>query len=97
MNLGVHQIIQAPILTEESQIQARNANQYSFRVHPSANKRQIRDAIESVFPDVKVVSVNTMNYAGKRGAQTGRRRPGTTAKWKKAVVTLRDGDLINLI
>jgi len=97
MNLGVHQIILAPIMTEESQIQVRTTNQYSFRVHPSANKHQIRIAIESVFPDIKVVSVNTMNYAGKKGAQTGRRRAGASSKWKKAIITLRDGDLINLI
>ena len=97
MNLAAYQIIQAPILSEESQIQTRKANQYSFRVHPGANKKQIREAIELVFPDVKVVRVNTMNYSGKLSSMTGRRKRGRSAGWKKALITLREGDVIELI
>jgi len=94
MNREPHQIVQNPILTEESTLQTENRNRYTFRVEPKANKQQIRDAIERLF-NVRVVSVNTMNYRGKmrrRGRNTGRR-----AAWKKAVVTLREGDSIDLI
>ncbi len=97
MSLGAHQIVVAPILTEESQIQIRKANQYTFKVHKDANKKQIREALEAIFPQVKIVSVNTINYQGKRSAMTGRRRPGTKPNWKKAIVTLRAGDTIDLI
>ncbi len=97
MSLGAHQIVVAPILTEESQIQIRKANQYTFKVHPDANKKQIREALEAIFPEVKIVNVNTINYQGKRSAMTGRRRPGMKPNWKKAIVTLRAGDTINLI
>lgn len=94
MNREPHQIVKSPVLTEESTLQAENRNRYTFRVEPKANKQQISDAIERLF-NVRVVSVNTMNYRGKvrrRGRHTGRR-----AAWKKAVVTLREGDSIDLI
>lgn len=97
MSLGAHQIIVAPILTEESQIQIRKANQFTFRVHKDANKKQIREALEAIYPDIKITGVNTINYRGKRSAITGRRRPGHKPNWKKAIVTLREGDTINLI
>ena len=71
--------------------------QYTFSVAPGANKHQIRAAIESIFPDVKVVRVNTMNYDGKVKRQLGSRKVGRRAKWKKAIVTLREGDSIEMI
>jgi len=94
MKSDPYQIVQRPVITEESTIQSETRNQYVFRVDPRANKTQIRDAIEQLF-NVKVLSVNTMNYMGKprtRGRTTGRR-----PAWKKAVVTLRAGDAIDLI
>ena len=94
MNREPHQIVKCPILTEESTLQAENSNRYTFRVEPKANKQQISDAIERLF-NVRVVSVNTMNYRGKvrrRGRHTGHR-----AAWKKAIVALREGDSIDLI
>lgn len=94
MKSDPNMIIKTPILTEESTIAAATRNQYAFRVDPRANKSQIRDAVERIF-DVRVVAVNTMNYEGKvrrRGRVVGRR-----ADWKKAVVTLREGDKIDLL
>lgn len=94
MKKSPHMIIKAPILTEESTIQTESHNKYAFRVAARANKNEIREAVEAMFP-VKVVAVNTMNYQGKerrRGRITGRR-----PHWKKAVVTLRKGDAIDLI
>lgn len=95
MNTEPYYIIKAPVITEESTIQTHTRNQYVFKVDPRANKSQIRDAVEKMFPGVKVVSVNTLNYQGKvrrRGRLVGRR-----ANWKKAYVTLRPGDTIELI
>ena len=94
MKLSHYDIVKAPILTEESTIHAETNNQYSFRVDPKANKPEIRDAIERLF-SVKVLSVNTCNYQGKRRRRG--MRVGRTAHWKKAVVTLREGDSIDLI
>ena len=87
-------IVKRPILTEESTILMHAKNQFVFRVDPRANKNQIRDAVEEMFK-VKVVSVNTMNYDGKvvrRGRMVGRK-----PRWKKAVVTLKQGDTIDLM
>ena len=94
MKSSPYQIVKSPVITEESTLQTQTRNQYVFRVDPAANKAQIRDAIERLF-NVRVLSVNTMNYAGKprrRGRTTGR-----TSCWKKAVVTLQTGDSIDLL
>jgi large subunit ribosomal protein L23 len=89
-----HEIIQNVSLTEKSAVLADGLNKYVFRVQPSATKVQIKGAVEGLFGK-KVVSVNTANYAGKskrqRTASAGRK-----AHWKKAIVTLRKGDKIDL-
>ena len=99
MTVEYHKIIYRPIVTEESQILRENGNHYVFRVSSSANKRQIREAIEEMYrkEEIKVVSVNTMNYSGKTRRPLGTRRSGRRAHWKKAIVTLRPGDVIELI
>ena len=97
MSLSPYQIVKRPIITEEAQIQTAKGPQYTFCVVPDANKNQIRDAVEAIFPDVKVTRVNTMNYDGKLKRQLGSRKTGRRSKWKKAIVTLRAGDSIDLI
>jgi large subunit ribosomal protein L23 len=95
MKMDARYVVKTPVITEESQIQTAKANQYTFKVNPKANKIQIRDAVEAMFPGIHVVRVNTMNYDGKfrqQGRQQGRR-----AHWKKAMVTLRAGEKIELI
>jgi large subunit ribosomal protein L23 len=67
-----------------------------FKVAPRANKIQIKKAIEKYFK-VKVQAVNTMNYAGKSGNSRMRGNTGRRANWKKAVVTLREGETIDLM
>ena len=94
MKSDPYYIIKAPVITEESTIQTQTRNQYVFKVDPKANKSQIRDAVEKVFR-VKVLSVNTVNYDGKKkrmGRYLGRR-----PDWKKAYVTLQPGDTIELL
>jgi len=89
-----YDIIQNVHLTEKSSILSEAGNQYVFRVLPTANKVQIRQAIEKLFKK-KVVRVNTCNVGGK--AKRGRtQHPGRTSDWKKAIVTLAPGDKIEL-
>ena len=92
-----YHVLKAPVLSEESTIQARSNNKYIFKVDPRANKQQIRDAVERQWPEIEVVAVNTMNYRGKVGGHRSQGIPGRRASWKKAIVTLRDGDTIDLI
>ena len=69
-------------------------NKYVFCVNPAANKVQIKHAIEKLFGK-KVLDVNTCNYAGKAKRQRTASY-GRTAHWKKAIVTLKEGDKIDL-
>jgi large subunit ribosomal protein L23 len=85
------QIIIRPVVSEKSYVLAAN-DKYTFRVHPDAHKTQIRQAVEALFDDVKVVEVRTMSVKGKpkrRGLIQGR-----TRSWKKAIVQVRPGDTI---
>ncbi len=95
MTTNPYYIIKGPVITEETTIQTSTRNKYVFRVDPDANKHQIRDAVEKMFPGVKVLGVNTINYDGKL-KRMGRHR-GRRPDWKKAYVTLRPGDTIDLI
>lgn len=88
-----HDIILAPVVSEKSYDLIENHNTYTFEVDPRANKSQIREAIEKVF-EVKVLRVNTMNRKGKvkrTGYKLGKRKDT-----KRAVVTLAEGDSIDL-
>lgn len=89
-----HDIIDTVRLTEKATLLAERENKYVFRVASHANKIQIRHAIEKLFKK-KVLAVNTCNYAGKkkreRTASFGRK-----PHWKKAIVTLKQGDKIEL-
>lgn len=84
-------IIGIPLLSEKSLGQRAGANQYVFRVSPSANKSEIKKAIEQRF-EVKVESVNTQNMQGKIKQVRG--IPGRRAAWKKAVIRLKQGEII---
>ena len=80
-------IIVKPIITEKS-MSGLQENKYTFKVAKSANKIEIAKAVEELF-GVQVASVNTMNCRG-RSKRVGMNR-GTTASWKKAIVTLAEG------
>ena len=86
-------IIKAPIITEKSTSIASNEKTYVFKVDAKANKSQIKDAVEKIF-NVKVESVNTVNVHPKK-KRVGR-YSGMTNKYKKALVTLKDGNKIEL-
>ena len=85
-------IIIAPVITEKAAIQAEK-NVYTFKVTASANKVEIKKAIEAAF-GVKVVNVNTLNTKAK-SKRVGR-YTGKTNTYKKAFITLADGDKIEL-
>ena len=86
-------IIKAPVITEKSSNIASNDRKYVFKVDAKANKSQIKDAIEKIF-NVKVEKVNTVNVHPKK-KRVGR-YSGMTNKYKKAIVTLADGNKIDL-
>lgn len=88
-------IIETASLTEKSSLLNEKQNKYVFRVRPRANKVQIKQAIEKLFQK-KVVDVNTCNYAGKKKRER-RADFGRKSHWKKAIVTLKEGEKIDLV
>ena len=85
-----------PLVTEKMTAITEKENKFGFIVRPEANKLQIKSEVEAVY-GVTVVAVNTMNYAGKnksRYTKAGLLR-GRTNAFKKAVVTLKEGDTID--
>ncbi|MBE0602072.1 MAG: 50S ribosomal protein L23 [Deltaproteobacteria bacterium] len=89
--MNISDVIKRPLITEKSTLLKGVANTVLFAVDSHANKKEVRDAVEKSFK-VKVVDVRTMNVAGKtkRRGRTLGLRPG----WKKAIVTLKEGDNI---
>ncbi|PWI58619.1 50S ribosomal protein L23 [Sulfoacidibacillus thermotolerans] len=84
---NAHDIIRRPLVTEKSMGLAER-QVYTFEVAGDANKIEIAKAVETVFPGVKVVKVNTMWVPAKR--KRFGRHVGYTSKWKKAMVTLTE-------
>ena len=93
MKLDLYDVVIEPLITEKLSRAATEANQYGFRVHTQANKKEVKAAIEKIF-GVHVESVNTINVSGKW--RRVRHVPGQTAAWKKAIVTLKKGEKIDL-
>jgi len=89
-------IIIKPIITEKS-VENAQQNKYTFKVASEANKIEIRKAIEDIFK-VRVKKVTTCNMKGKRRIRYDRRgrHVGYSQNWKKAVVTLKEGDRIEI-
>jgi large subunit ribosomal protein L23 len=87
-----HEIIAAPVVTEKGTFVNEIGNQVVFRVRPDANKLEIKHAVERLFK-VKVVKVRTSNFLGK--ARRVGRSLGRRADWKKAYVTLGEGQRID--
>ena len=93
MKLSVYEIIQEPLITEKIARESEKLGKYAFRVHPDANKKQIKAAVEKIF-NVHVVRVNSLNNSGKW--RRVRYQPGQTSDWKKAIVTLKSGEKIDI-
>ena len=88
-----YQIVKRPLLTEKSDRLRETNNQYCFEVAVGANKLEVKAAIESLF-EVKVSSVRIQNRIGK--AKRMGRFTGKRADWKKAIVTLKEDEVIEL-
>lgn len=93
MKLNVYEIIQEPLITEKITRETEKSHKYAFRVHPKANKKQVKSAVEKIF-NVHVTKVNTLNNTGKW--RRVRFQPGKTADWKKAIVTVKSGEKIDI-
>ncbi len=89
---SMYDLIRSPVVTEKS-TQGTENNQVTFRVSRDATKPQIKTAVEGLF-GVKVTKVNTLNMNGKVKMFKG--RPGKRADYKKAIVTLAEGDSIDI-
>jgi large subunit ribosomal protein L23 len=86
------EIIIRPLITERAAILTERDNKIVFQVATSANKNEIKDAVEEIF-DVTVTGVRTMNVKGK--VKRMGRHEGRRASWKKAIVTLAPGDSLD--
>ena len=92
--LHLYDVIRRPVVSEKANIISEERNQYVFEVAPEANKKQIKQAVETIF-ERHVKKVNTMVMPAKRGMR-GRNAYRRSSQWKKAVVTLVAGEKLEL-
>ena len=90
--LHPYDVIIRPLITEKATILAGDSK-YAFEVDVRANKPQVKNAVQTAF-NVKVLKVNTMNVRGKRSRVGARTKKAPD--WKKAIVTLAEGDTIQI-
>ena len=91
------EILKKPILTEKASLLTEDLNRYVFEVNPKANKLQIKTAVEQMF-GVTVLDVNTSVVAGKVKSRYTKAGfvSGKTPRYKKAVITIKDGETIDV-
>lgn len=89
-----YELIDKPVVTEKATVLQGIRNQYTFRVALAANKSEIKKAVETLF-GVNVEKVCTVRMPGKHRRILG--RPGHSGEWKKALITLRDGQSIDIV
>jgi large subunit ribosomal protein L23 len=90
--MHIYEVLRRPITTEKSARQSDELNQYTFEVDGRANKHLVKEAVETAF-NVKVLDVRVANVPA-RLRRMGRRTVVSKSEWKKAIVTLREGDRI---
>jgi large subunit ribosomal protein L23 len=93
--MNADKILKGMLLTEKANKQSAELGQYTFEVSKGANKHAIAEAVEATFK-VTVRRVNTQNYRGKN-KRSRQGQPSTTSDYKKAIVTLKSGDKIELV
>lgn len=93
--LHIYEVLKRPIVTEKSTYLSNELGQYVFEVDSRANKHQVKEAVETVF-DVDVVDVNILNMPAKRARRRNRRIATRQPGWKKAIVTLAEGQRLQL-
>jgi large subunit ribosomal protein L23 len=92
----IYEVLRRPLVTEKSNYQTGKLRQYSFEVTSDANRTLVKEAVERMF-DVKVMRVNIMNTAGKRSRRRNRRLLIRDAGFKKAIVTLAEGNSLEFL
>jgi large subunit ribosomal protein L23 len=92
MIVNHYSILEKPLITEKSTMMQEHGNRVMFQVKRSANKLQIKEAVQNIF-NVTVLDVNTLNVKPK--TQRFGRHQGQTKAWKKAIVLLKEGDRID--
>ena len=93
MDLHLYDVVLEPVITEKVTRDQESMRKYAFKVHVGANKKEIKSAIEKIF-NVHVTRVNTSVSGGKW--RRVRYQPGKTGDWKKAIVTLKKGEKIDI-
>ncbi len=88
--MNPYKVVIRPVDTEKTRYQASELGQYTFEVARGANKIEVKRAVEAIY-GVDVVAVNVMNMPAKTGGRRGRRRTVRHPQWKKAVVTVAEG------
>lgn len=92
----IYDVLRRPLVTEKSSYQSGRLNKYSFIVADTATRKQVKDAIETLY-DVRVERVNIMNTSAKRGRRIrSRRLLVRKAGYKKAIVTLAEGQTLQI-
>lgn len=92
----IYDVLRRPLITEKSNYQLSKLNQYAFEVSPNATKAMVKEAVETIF-DVTVERVNIMRTPAKRSIRArSRRMMVRKAGIKKAIVTLAEGDSIEV-
>ena len=92
----IYEVLRRPLVTEKSNYQTGKLRQYSFEVTSDANRTLVKEAVERMF-DVKVMRVNIMNTAAKRSRRRNRRLLIRDAGFKKAIVTLAEGNSLEFL
>lgn len=90
------QVIKSLRMTEKSNQLSSNLNQYTFEVYPNSNRFSIRSAVEKAF-NVTVTRVNVINVKAKKKRNLRTGRTGTKSAFKKAIVTVKEGDQIEIV
>jgi large subunit ribosomal protein L23 len=93
--MNPYKVIIRPIDTEKTRYQASELGQYTFEVDRRANKIEVKRAVEAIF-EVDVVAVRVMNMPAKATNRRGRRRVVRRSPWKKAMVTLAEGQRLDV-
>jgi large subunit ribosomal protein L23 len=93
--MNPYEVIIRPVDTEKTRYQASELGQYTFEVDRRANKIEVKQAIENIF-EVAVLAVNMMNVPAKVSRRRGRRGAVRHSAWKKAVVTLAEGQRLDV-
>ena len=92
----IYEVLRRPLVTEKSNYQTGKLRQYSFEVTSDANRTLVKEAVERMF-DVKVMRVNIINTAGKRSRRRNHRLLIRDAGFKKAIVTLAEGNSLEFL